>query len=835
MGESKRKYRLGLALSGGGAKGFAHIGALKLLEECRLMPDIISGTSAGAVAGVLFADGYEATAIQKIFTGREFSEFARLQIPKDGLLDNDRFRKFLERHLRAKEFEELKIPLVVVATDLDNGRSHAFRSGPIVDAVVASCSIPIVFSPVAINGVHYVDGGLFRNFPVSTIREECEWVIGVNVSPLIPHKYKQTIVGIAERSYHYLFRSNTVEDRRKCDILIETEDVGGYKTFDLDNVGLIAGIGYDAAVRAFGKVIREQRYVIGRELLPHFMHRSTSNKSEMKKIIIYQAFPRLFGNKNESLTPNAGLSANGTGKFADFTSDILRRIKELSVTHVWYTGILEHATCTDYSHIGIRRDHSAVVKGKAGSPYAIKDYYDVDPDLAERPSERMQEFEELLARTHAAGMKVVIDFVANHVARQYSSDARFAYVEDLGQHDDVSQAFSPDNNFYYIPGSTLVLHGGEYDEDFEYSEFPAKVTGNDLFNPHPGPNDWYETVKLNYGLDYMNGGATHFYPIPNTWKQMLDILRYWAGKGVDGFRCDMAEMVPVEFWEWAIPAVKKDYQVLFIAEIYNPQQYRNYLEAGHFDYLYDKVGLYDTLRAVMCGQAPASAITKAWQAVDGIQSRMLNFLENHDEQRIASSFFAGDAKAGIPGMMAAALMHTNPVMIYNGQELGEKGMDAEGFSGLDGRTSIFDYWSMTSLRQWLKGELPAEQQSLREMYVRLLNIAFADPAITQGAFHDLMYANEGRAEFNAKAVYAFLRKYERDVILVVINFSDTEQTVDIRIPERAFADMDIPDNAVAHVTDLLAGGTVVSTQTSAGPFRVNLQAQFGKVLKFVYV
>ncbi|MDR2498420.1 MAG: patatin-like phospholipase family protein, partial [Tannerellaceae bacterium] len=485
MSEAKRKYGLGLALSGGGAKGFAHIGALKLLEECRLMPDIIAGTSAGAVAGVFFADGYEASAIQKIFTGREFSEFARLKLPKDGLLDNDRFRKFLQRHLRAKEFEELRIPLVVVATDLDNGRSHAFSSGPIVDAVLASCSIPIVFSPVEINGVHYVDGGLFRNFPVSTIREECEWVIGVNVSPLIPHKYKQTIAGIAERSYHYLFRSNTIEDRRKCDVLIETEDVGGYKTFDLDNVGVIAGIGYDAAVRAFQKVIRERRSVIGRELSSHFVHRLTSNNSEMKKIIIYQAFPRLFGNRNKRLIPHGSIEANGVGKFADFTSDILRKIKDLSVTHIWYTGILEHATCTDYSHIGIRRDHAAVVKGKAGSPYAIKDYYDVDPDLAERPSERMKEFEDLLARTHAAGLKVIIDFAANHVARQYSSDARFAYMEDLGQHDDVSQAFSADNNFYYIPGSPLVLHGGQCDEDFEYSEFPAKVTGNNLFTPRP--------------------------------------------------------------------------------------------------------------------------------------------------------------------------------------------------------------------------------------------------------------------------------------------------------------------------------------------------------------
>jgi predicted acylesterase/phospholipase RssA/glycosidase len=836
MVEAKRKYRLGLALSGGGAKGFAHIGAFRLLEECRLKPDIIAGTSAGAVAGALFADGYEAAKICEIFTGRDFSEFARLKIPKDGLLDMDRFRKFLQRHLRAKVFEDLKIPLAVVATDLDNGRSHAFRSGPIVDAVVASCSIPVIFSPVEINGVHYVDGGLFRNFPVSTIREECEWVIGVNVSPLIPHKYKQTILGVAERSYHYLFRSNTVEDRRKCDILIETEDIGGYKTFDLDNVGVIAEVGYEASVKAFRKAMREQRGTqAGRELLPHFTQGTTSNKSEMKKTIIYQAFPRLFGNRNAKLVAGGSLAANGAGKFADFTAEVLQSIKSLGVTHIWYAGIIEHATCSDYSSIGISRDHSAVVKGKAGSPYAVKDYYDVDPDLALDPVNRMKEFEELLERTHNAGMKAIIDFVPNHVARQYASDARFAYVEDLGRHDDVSLAFSADNNFYYIPGSPLALGVSQCEEDFEYGEFPAKATGNDLFTPNPGPNDWYETVKLNYGVDYMNAGATHFYPIPNTWKKMLDILRFWAGKGVDGFRCDMADMVPSEFWEWAVPALKKEYHSLFIAEIYNPSQYRNYLENGHFDYLYDKVGLYDTLRAVICRKAPASAITKAWQAVDGIQSRMLSFLENHDEQRIASTFFAGNPQAGIPGMITAALMNVNPVMIYNGQELGEQGMDAEGFSGLDGRTSIFDYWSMTSVRQWLEGELPANRQSLRETYACLLNITLNEPAVTQGAFHDLMYANEGKSGFDSNSVYAFLRKHGQEVILVAANFDNAEQTADIRIPDGAFADMNIPDNAVARAIDLFAGNSFIASLTSVSPFRVTLPPLSGKVIKFVYI
>lgn len=260
MEATPKPYKIGLALSGGGAKGFAHLGAFKLLEESGLKPDIISGTSAGSLMGVLFADGYSADEIKNMFIGREFSEFAQLQIPKSGLFNYDRFQEFLKRHLRSKRIEDLPIPTVIVATDLDRGCSHEFRSGPIVEAVTASCCMPIVFSPVLINGVHYVDGGLFRNFPVSTIRDECEYVIGVNVSPLIPQRYKQTLLHIAERTYHYVFKANAIEDRELCDILIEAKEVGLYKTFDLENINLISEIGYEAAVKAFQKVIQEKKH-----------------------------------------------------------------------------------------------------------------------------------------------------------------------------------------------------------------------------------------------------------------------------------------------------------------------------------------------------------------------------------------------------------------------------------------------------------------------------------------------------------------------------------------------------------------------------------------------
>ena len=567
------------------------------------------------------------------------------------------------------------------------------------------------------------------------------------------------------------------------------------------------------------------------------------NAMEQKnKMVIYQVFPRWFGNLRPSPVMNGSLAENGVGKFSAFTPLALSKIKELGVTHVWYTGVIEHATKTDYTMFGIRKDHSAVVKGKAGSPYAIKDYYDIDPDLADNIQNRMSEFEDLVKRTHEAGMKVIIDFVPNHVARQYFSDAREPFVEDLGQTDNVSKAFDVNNNFYYLPGQTLTLRFDPQREvDFAYSEFPAKVTGNNHFDAYPSQNDWYETVKLNYGVDYMHGGACHFNTIPNTWEKMLEILLFWADKGVVGFRCDMAEMVPVEFWNWVIPQVKKVRDVIFIAEVYNPDEYRNYIYTGHFDYLYDKVGLYDTVRAVMCGQAPASNISHCWQSLEGIQKNMLNFLENHDEQRVASDFFAGDARPGIPGMIVSAAMNTNPVMIYSGQELGERGMDAEGFSGRDGRTTIFDYWSVESLRNWNNNGLfdgakltPAER-SLREMYAKLLNVVRSEPVIVEGAFYDLMYANSGNPYFNPNRQYAFLRKWKNEVLLVVVNFDRADQCVWVNIPVEAFKALDFEDNKPAELTDLLTGETTISTLTDAYPYQVKLPAYSGKMLKFSFL
>ena len=375
----------------------------------------------------------------------------------------------------------------------------------------------------------------------------------------------------------------------------------------------------------------------------------------MEKIIIYQVLPRLFGNQTEHPVHEGTLRQNGCGKMADFTPEALQQIKKLGATHIWYTGIIEHATQTDYRRFGIKPDHPAVVKGRAGSPYAIKDYFDVDPDLAHDIPYRMQEFERLVKLTHKNGLKVIIDFVPNHVARQYHSDRQPDGSIQLGDSDDKDVAFSPYNNFYYIPQQQLQcqfdMKGGA---TRPYVEMPARATGNDRFDAYPGINDWYETVKLNYGVDYQNGHTCHFFPTPDTWYKMLEILLFWASKGIDGLRCDMAEMVPVEFWEWVIPQVKRQYpELIFIAEVYNPGLYRDYLFRGHFGYLYDKVGLYDTLKAVMRGEQSATAIQQCWQNVGDIQSHMLNFLENHDEQRIApASLQAMPVEASQPSSSA---------------------------------------------------------------------------------------------------------------------------------------------------------------------------------------
>ena len=555
------------------------------------------------------------------------------------------------------------------------------------------------------------------------------------------------------------------------------------------------------------------------------------------KPIIYQVFTRLFGNKNTTCKPNGALQENGCGKFADFDEKTLLQIKRLGITHIWFTGVIRHATETDYSGYGIPCQSPRVVKGKAGSPYAIADYYDVDPDLAVEVENRMAEWEALIKRTHQAGLKVVMDFVPNHVARQYKSICKPEGVRDLGEDDDNSMHFSTKNNFYYCWGQPLDLSDlpkpeGELDlfQQEDYVECPARATGNDQFSPRPSRNDWYETVKLNYGIDYcdVGGRSEHFTPIPNTWSKMTDILLFWAKKGVDAFRCDMAEMVPAAFWCWATDKVKFRYpDVKFIGEVYNPSEYRNYIGAG-FDWLYDKVGMYDCIRDVICGRRHAGDITYQWQATDDIRQHMLYFLENHDEQRIASDFFCGDAFKAVPGFLASVLMQSNPFMIYAGQEFGERGMDAEGFSGLDGRTTIFDYWMVDKIRRgyYDRRKMKRDEKQLEGIYLYVLNLVNEEKALREGDFFDLMYLNQHLAEKQ----YVFLRKADDELMLVTINFDDAPATCDVVIPHHAISYLSIPEKAYEAV-DLLSNDKTVLSLKSDATVKVTIPSNGGCVFK----
>lgn len=553
------------------------------------------------------------------------------------------------------------------------------------------------------------------------------------------------------------------------------------------------------------------------------------------KPLIYQIFTRLYGNKKNANIPAGSIEENGCAKMNDITAKQLERIASMGFTHVWFTGLIEHATQTDYSANGIKADHPAVVKGRAGSPYAIKDYYDIDPDLAVNVKQRMKEFNALLKRTHQAGLKLVIDFVPNHVARQYNSDAHPKGVKDLGEDDDTTKAFDPNNNFYYLEGQTLHTNfDTERRAKQPYSEYPAKATGNDCFNAWPSRNDWYETVKLNYGIDIMNGRQPHFSPTPSTWLKMTDILLFWCKKGVDAFRCDMAEMVPAEFWEYAISKVRSKYpHVQFIAEVYNPNEYRHYIASG-FDYLYDKVGLYDTLRAIVTEGRSASCITGCWQAVDDIRQHMLNFLENHDEQRIASAYFAGDARKALPALAVSCLMGSNPFMVYAGQEIGEPGMDAEGFSGSDGRTTIFDYWNPQSLQKLtadnIEAKLNADETSLYNYYKKIISLARNQPALNDGVFYDLQYANYARDYgYDCDRQYAFIRKAENgQTLLICANFGPNAVHAGVKIPAHAFDFLKLRSGLIS-ASDLISGNLQTLELKADTPCYVEIPA-YGAVV-----
>lgn len=442
-----------------------------------------------------------------------------------------------------------------------------------------------------------------------------------------------------------------------------------------------------------------------------------------KKFIIYQLLPRLFGNTNDHCVPDGSFRTNGSGKLNDISESVLKELKKLSISYIWLTGIIRHATEGDSS-----------AKGKAGSPYAIKDYFDVNPYLADKPENRLKEFQSLVKRIHKSSLKILVDFVPNHVSKEYNS---------------YSSPFT-DDNFY-----------------------PGKVCDY----------DWTDTMKLNYTNR-------------DTWTKMKDILLYWCSKGVDGFRCDMVELVPVEFWNWCVPIVKESYpDVIFIAEIYQPSNYQAYVEQGGFDYLYDKAGFYDHLRKISAGELPAASLSHVWQSIGSLQPKMLNFLENHDEQRLASAFYLGTASKAFSSLAVSLYFNTAPFMIYFGQEFGEKGMDTEGFSGCDGRTSIYDFWSVSPIRRWLLGikdgnsikYLTQEERTTYSTYIEMLSKSVSIPALNQGKTFDLEYANPKSDFFDPFTDFAFLRYEDGATYLCIANFSHHERSIKVHIPMDAFS------------------------------------------------
>jgi len=587
-----------------------------------------------------------------------------------------------------------------------------------------------------------------------------------------------------------------------------------------------------------------------------------------QKQVIYQVFTRLFGNTNTTNKPWGTIEENGVGKFNDFTDKALKEIKDLGVTHIWYTGVPHHDVIRDYTKNGISNDDPDVVKGRAGSPYAVKDYYNVNPDLAVNPENRLEEFKSLVERTHKAGLKVIIDIVPNHVARNYQSLSNPKGTEDFGASDDKTVTYNVNNNFYYNPGESfkvpegLKFHkplGGEKNtlSDGFFEENPAKWTGNGSRASQPDINDWYETVKINYGIspdgykdfDSLPDGfenedyTKHFQfwedkQVPNSWIKFRDIALYWLDFGVDGFRYDMAEMVPVEFWSYMNSSIKmKKPDAFIMAEVYNPSLYRDYIKKGKMDYLYDKVQLYDTLKHVMQGYGKTDYIPPIQDDLKDIEHHMLHFLENHDEQRIASPEFAGNAKKGMPAMVVSATISTSPTMIYFGQEVGEPGAENAGF-GSPSRTSIFDYIGVPHLQRWVNnkkfdgGSSTEVEKELRDFYKRLLNFTIHSSALV-GNYQDIHLFNKYHTEWYNDQVLSFVRWSENEKLIVVSNFNpDNAYGFELQLPENILEVWDLKDGEY-QVKDQLYNQyqTTIKVQNKQAKVRVDVKPLESFILK----
>lgn len=584
-----------------------------------------------------------------------------------------------------------------------------------------------------------------------------------------------------------------------------------------------------------------------------------SNMEEKQgKAVVYQVFTRLFGNTNSTNKPWGTLQENGVGKFADFTPKALQEIKELGVTHIWYTGVPHHGVISDYTAYGIANDDPEVVKGRAGSPYAVKDYYNVNPDLATDPANRLQEFKALVQRTHAADMKVLMDIVPNHVARSYIGLTNPQRVTDFGAEDDTTVAYHRDNNFYYIPNAAFKVPqwpegylplGGESNPlvDGAFHEMPAKWTGNGSREAQPDSNDWYETVKINYGVrpdgtrDFDSlpegfGARDHIAhyefwkdkDVPSSWVKFKDVALYWLDFGVDGFRFDMAEMVPVEFWSYMNSHIKKENPNAFLlAEVYNPDLYRDYIHKGKMDYLYDKVELYDSLKHIMIGYGWTDHIHTVQHGLRDIEHHMLHFLENHDEQRLASPEFAGNAALGKPAMVVSATLGTSPTMIYFGQEVGEPGAEDAGY-GKPSRTSIFDYIGVPKFQKWVNekkfdgGQLSKEESELRDFYKRLLNFTISSSAL-MGPYQEIHYYNKEHTPGYDHRIFSFVRWSDDQKLIIISNFDDQrKERLEMKVPKEVVSQWQLPDGEQVLIDALYGKKEVLTVKEGIGHLTIGL-------------
>ena len=549
-----------------------------------------------------------------------------------------------------------------------------------------------------------------------------------------------------------------------------------------------------------------------------------SHSAKPIRPVIYQLMVRTFGNTNETRKTNGTLAENGCGKFNDIHETALISLKNMGFTHIWLTGVLEQASGTAYPKRPA--DGPDILKGIAGSPYAIKDYFDVCPDYAVDPEKRLLEFEALVKRCHSLEFKVIIDFVPNHVARSYASDIK----PDLsfGQGDRHDVFFDRDNHFYYLGpndaggGPPLKLPTAEMpgcDGKFAPESSFGRVTGNNVASWAPSLNDWYETVKLNYGHDYTQGRANSHLPgpdtplvgVPKTWRTMDAILAYWQALGVNGFRADMAHMIPMEFWRWAVKRARARHaDVFFSAEAYDNDPAK--LTSGHvldelldagFDAVYDDP-CYDILEGIYDSGKWANDLDPLTFTGRRFH-QSLRYAENHDEVRLASPKEWGGLGMNVGRPVSAVLfaMGRGPVMLYHGQEVGEPAAGAEGFGGDDARTTIFDYWSMPEFTKWINGgkydggRLSTEQKALREWYAKLIQVT-QNLAFTAGEFYGLNHANLHNPKFGRVGdetvsghwLYAFLRHDFKSgqSFLVVANFhgSETLRGVHVSIPEHAW-------------------------------------------------